>query len=305
MKTNWMTKGKAYFVSALFSIVALGAQPAQAVIGEYYIGIDNLQTIATGTYAGLANPNFGRPTFLLAHPSDTNPSTNHYHSIGVYSYSGSASSPTTLATNSNNRIPEISTGQSPLPLLPGTGAFASRFVNVHIPGLEYSDIVFRPTQSLAGFGAGTPEEFLYRSSANRWSALFSGSTNIGLQLLSISAGLGIADDSGANIFNAVNDIYNLGNGDSFGEFEPHFYTAASAAPGNYSATFRLVNLTSNLPGGQFSIDFQRVPEPSVLLLVGLGGTVIGIARVWRWKTASNTISRNAATPSAARCGHLG
>lgn len=287
MKTNWMTKGKAYFCAALFGIVAFGPQPVQAVLGEYYIGIDNLQTIATGTYAGLANPNFGRPTFLLAHPSDTNPSTNHYHSIGVYSYTGPAASPVTLTTNANNRIPEISTGQPPLPLLPGTGAFANSFVNIHIPGLEYSDLVFRPTQSLAGFGAGSPEEFLYRSSGNRWSAAFGGS-NIGLQLLSISAGLHIANDSGADILNAVNDVFSLGNGDSFSEFEPHFYTNGPA--GNYSASFRLINLTSGVTGGEFSIDFQRVPEPSVLLLVGLGGTLIGIARVWpREKSSSNAI----------------
>lgn len=279
-----MKRARDKFLSALVfaTVVAVGGllpQRAHALIGEYYIGIDNLQTIATGTYAGLTNPNFGRPTFLFAHPDDAVPANSHYHGIGAYSYTGPAGSPTILSTNANNQIPEISTGQPPLPLLPGTGAFANRYVNVHIPGLEYSDIVFRPTQSLAGFGAGSPEEFLYRSSSNRWSALFGGSTNIGLQLLAISAGLGIADDSGANIFNAVNDIYNLGNGNNFAEFDPRFYTAAGAAPGNYSATFRLVDLTSNVPGGEFSIDFQRVPEPSVLLLAGLGGTLIGIARV--------------------------
>lgn len=274
-----------YLLALLFAatVTAWGLVPqrAYALIGEYYVGIDNLQTFATGTYAGLVNPNFGRPTFLLAHPSDTNPSTNHYHSIGIYSYTGPVSSPTTLATNANNRIPEIGTRQPPLPLLPGSGAFANRFVNVHIPGVEYSDIVFRPTQSLAGFGAGSPEEFMYRSSGNRWSALFDATSNIGLQLLSISAGLGIADDSGASIFNSVNDIYTLGNGNSFGEFEPHFYTAASAAPGNYSASFRLVNLTSNVPGGQFSIDFQRVPEPSAMALVFAGLSLIAVAHFLR------------------------
>src|SRR5690348_16557896 len=73
----------------------------------FYIGYDSLAAVASGTYAGLSNPNVDRLTLLFDHG-------NHFHGIGAYSYSGSASAPVVLSTNANNRIPEISSREEPL-----------------------------------------------------------------------------------------------------------------------------------------------------------------------------------------------
>ncbi|MCS6289275.1 MAG: hypothetical protein H8K10_09895 [Nitrospira sp.] len=125
-----------------------GAVSVHASMLEYYVGVEGLQTIASGTYAGLNNPNHGRLTFLFAHPNETPPSTSHYHSIGAWSYSGPAGNPVVNTTNANNRIPEILSGQAPLPLVPGQGAQAGRWVNQAVPGLEYSNLRMASTQSL-------------------------------------------------------------------------------------------------------------------------------------------------------------
>src|SRR5690349_3565 len=82
-----------------------------------YIGYDGLSTVASGTYAGLSNPNLNRLTLLLDHG-------DHFHGIGAYSYTGPATSPTILPTNTNNRIPEISSKEEPLPLTHGGGLYA-------------------------------------------------------------------------------------------------------------------------------------------------------------------------------------
>lgn len=46
-----------------------------------YVGYDGLATIASGTYAGLSNPNPNCLIFLLDHG-------NYFHGIGVYRYTG-------------------------------------------------------------------------------------------------------------------------------------------------------------------------------------------------------------------------
>ena len=47
---------------------------------------------------------------------------------------GPAGNPVVNTTNTNNRIPEIFSGQAPLPLVPGQGAQAGRWVNQAVPG---------------------------------------------------------------------------------------------------------------------------------------------------------------------------
>jgi hypothetical protein len=154
---------------------------AQASLVEYYVGVDNQQTIASGTYAGLPNPNFGRLTFLFAHPDETTPADNHYHGIGAWSYSGPAASPTVNATNANNSIPETFSGQEPLPLFQGQGAQAGKWVSQAVPGLEYSDLQWESTQSLSSASPGTPEHFLFTSSSGRWAEPLD-NTNLALEL---------------------------------------------------------------------------------------------------------------------------
>ncbi|MBD2345132.1 all3515 family Zur-repressed PEP-CTERM protein [Anabaena subtropica] len=241
---------------------------------EYYIGLDGLRVLTGGMYAGLENPNYNRLTFLFAHREEDF-TTNHFHGIGVYSYSGLLDSPTINPSNTNNRIPETYTGQLPLQLLPGKGAFSGRLVNT-ATGEEYSNIKI---ESIATLATATDEDdqYLFNSSGGRWQSSLTGAT-IGLQLLEISSGLNIADETGVNIFNSVGDIYTIGTGDDF-TFKPKFWTDAAATLGKYSATFKLVDISTNssrtplLESGTFSFDFrvEQVPEPSTTVSLGLLG----------------------------------
>ena len=142
----------------LGTTIFMGSSAAATV--SYYVGLDNLGTLTSGDYAGLVNPNLGRLTMLYNHG-------DHFHGIGAYSYTGPSGSPTVLPTNTNNRIPETSSGDDPLPLSPGTGLYAGALVNYPGPS-EYSDIVFNSVNQLAGFGPADPETILFLSSGGRW-----------------------------------------------------------------------------------------------------------------------------------------
>lgn len=276
-------KGWCILVLALYAGLS---RSVQALPSEYFVALDALQTLPTGTYAGLANPNAQRLTFLFAHPNDANPSSNHFHGIGAYSYTGPAASPTVLTTNSNNRIPEISTGQPPLPLLLGTGNQAGRLLSQAVAGLEYSDLAIASIQALAGFAATSPEGFLFNSSDKRWISPLTGA-GITLELVSISPGLQVADHLGSVILSQAGQSYRLGTGNTF-SFTPVFFVdAATALPGTtYSATFRLHDVntipdhTPYLDSGTFQMDFVATPEPSTLALCSLGFTGLACAG-WR------------------------
>ncbi len=249
---------------------------ADVINTEYFIGVDGLSTIGSGIYSGLSNPNAGRLTFLFAHPDEVQPSSSHYHSIGAYSYSGPADNPTISPTNANNRLPETYSGQSPLPLLSGSGNHAGRLISQALPDLEYSNLQMHSTQSLNGFAAGTTEDFLFHSSGNRWSGALDGAM-IGLQLVGITSGLHIANELGETILSSLNDIYNLGWGNNLA-FLPTFFTADDAIDGIYSASLRLVDLSGRFrESGVFNFDFQvshQVSEPVTILLLFAG--LIGI-----------------------------
>lgn len=239
---------------------------------EYYIGLDGLRFLTSGTYAGLENPNYNRLTLLFAHREDDF-TTNHFHGIGTYSYSGTLDNLSINPTNPNNRIPERYTGQLPLQLLPGKGVLSGRLISGATEE-EYSNLKIEPITALAT-ATDEDDKALFNSSRGRWQSPLTGST-IGLQLLSISTGLNIADATGRNIFNSVNDIYTIGAGDSF-TFKPIFWTDKAATIGAYSATFKLVDVgtssdrTPLLESGTFSFDFrvEQVPEPSTTLSLGL------------------------------------
>lgn len=248
------------------------AAPSSSATVTFYTGLDNLETLTSGSYAGLANPNLGRLTLLFNHG-------DHFHGIGTYSYTGPTGSPTVIPTSANNRIPEISSGENPLPLSPGAGLYTGALAN-HPGPSEYSDIVFNSFNQLDSFGPGTPETILFQSSAGRWNTSLTGS-QIALELLSITPGLNVGTLLSTNIFAGPNSTYLLGDGSGF-EFTPVFWTNAGVSSGTYSVTMRLVDLQASpsaaLPSGEFSFDFAvtSVPEPGSALLIGVGLTALGI-----------------------------
>lgn len=260
-----------------FFATAVGAVPLG---NTYFVGVDGLATLPSGTYAGLENPNAGRLTFLLGHG-------NHYHGLGSWSYSGPASSPTVESTNSNNTIPELYTELPPLSLLPGSGAYAGTWMSglgSAPQDLEYGDLGMLATAVLAATG-DPADAALFNSSSGRWTGSL-GSQSIGLELVSISAGLQIGDALGNALFGAgVGSIESLGVGDSLA-FDPVFFTSV-AEPADYSATFRLLDLGTAEGGaavlgdsGTFNLAFTVVPAPGTALLMGFG-LIIGLATVRR------------------------
>lgn len=239
--------------------LVLLATTAQAVDVHYYIAVDNAPVLTSGTYAGQPNPNYGRLTFLVAHVNDANPSTNHFHSIGAYSYTGPANQPTVIATSSNNRLPEIATGDLPLSLVPGASPYTDKLIS-HPTDAEYSDLHMASIQTLSTFPSTSSAGILLRSSAERWSVSLAGAV-VALQLVSITPELNIADAAGKLILYRKSH-HLLGDGNSL-TFFPTFWTHDYAVPGTYSATFKLVDMrphgTPLGESGRFTIDF-RVPR---------------------------------------------
>lgn len=262
------------FLLAAPLVLSTAFSPAQAQKTEYYIGLDGFEILATGTYAGLENPNYNRLTFLYAHWEE-DPTTNHFHSIGAYSYSGTVDNLTINSTNTNNRIPETYTGQAPLTLLPGTGIYGDRLISTST-GNEYSNLNIKAVASLKN-STEAEDQYMFNSSNGRWQPSLEGA-KIGLQLTAISSGLNIGDSAGVDILKSVGDTYEIGNGDNF-SFTPTFWTDAAAPLGTYSATFKLVDLNTDnnrtpfAESGTFSFDFEvrKVPESSAVLGLGIVG----------------------------------
>lgn len=231
----------------------------------FYIGYDSLATVASGTYAGLSNPNMNRLTLLLDHGE-------HFHGIGTYSYSGPAGAPDVLSTNVNNRIPEISSNEAPLVLAPGSGLYAGT-LRTEVGSSEYSYLGIASIQSLSGHAAGSAEDVLFRSSNNRWSGQLN-NTDIALRLVESTAGLHVGTETTKDIF-ASSDVFGLGAGNSL-EFEPVYWVDGTAPSGTYSATFELLNTQTGSAikdSGTFHFDFavSPVPEPGTyaMLIAGL------------------------------------
>jgi hypothetical protein len=66
---------------------------------------------------------------------------------------------------------------------------------------------------------------------------------VALELVQIIPGLAIADEARQTVLTKVGDIHILGDGNTL-SFTPIFWTKGLAAPGPYSATFRLHDLRS-------------------------------------------------------------
>jgi hypothetical protein len=258
---------------ALLAVLCISAARAQHH-DVYFIGVDGLSTIGSGTYRGLANPNFGRLTLLFAHYT---PGTEHYHPIGAWSYSGPPSSPAVNNTNTNNRLPELYQRQRPggqeyIYMRPGSGAFAG-YYRTGLDSDEYSNLLTQPTGVLAG-STDPAIQRLYNSSGGRWRGTL-GDARIGLRLVDITPGLRITLPDGTPILPSVGSVYEIGAGDNFA-FLPVFSVAMGSPVQVYSASFQLIDLNNTAgyrplrDSGVFHFDLYPVPEPSTVAVLGAG-----------------------------------
>ena len=269
--------------SSILGLVALALAPLGSSAASrhdegigFYIGYDGLPAVASGTYAGLSNPNLDRLTFLLDHGS-------HFHGIGTYSYAGRATAPSILSTSANNRIPEISSNEAPLPLIQGSGFYAGT-LRTDVGSSEHGYLGIASIQSLAGHPPGSMEDILFQSSNNRWSGQLN-DAEIGLRLVESTPGLHIGRETTKDIY-ASGDTFMLmpGTGSDF-EFKPVYWVDDAAPAGVYSATFELLNTASGssiMNSGAFHFDFavSAVPEPGSHAMF-LAGLLTLISITWR------------------------
>jgi hypothetical protein len=248
--------------SSILGLAALALTPFSSSAASrhdegigFYIGYDGLSTLPSGTYARLSNPNSNRLTLLLDHG-------NHFHGIGTYSYTGPVTAPAVLSTSTNNRIPEISSGEAPLPLTQGSGFYADT-LRTDVGSSEYGYLGIASIQSLASHPSGSMEDILFQSSSNRWSGQLN-DVEIGLRLVESTPGLHIGTETTKDIY-ATGDIFMLGAGNDF-EFKPVYWVDSAVPSGAYSATFELLNIAAGSPvmnSGTFHFDFavSPIPEP--------------------------------------------
>ncbi len=267
------------------SVVALttaAIADGDAPTDVYIIGVDSLRTFTAGAYAGLPNPNYNRLTFLYAHYT---PGTEHFHSIGAWSYAGSRDNPIVRNTNNNNRIPELGQreyGQRHLNLRPGSGVFAGKWIS-GLDGGEYSNLNMRPFDYLFNFQSDERVSRLINSSRGRWRTTLPTNAIIGLQLMEISDGLNIARRDGTSVDLQPGQVLTLGTGADW-VFDPVFWVVDGASEGVYSVGFRLLDLNTAegyVPlrdSGVFYLDFY-VAEPASMLALsaGLAG-LVGLRR---------------------------
>ncbi len=251
-----------------------GTEAGRAEMVLYYVGQDRLATLASGTFRGLPNPNAGRLTLLYAHPYLEAPLNNHYHSIGIYTYTGTSNAPVVVPTNANHRIPEISTGQAPLTLVPSTnGPLAGKRVNATTVE-NYSDPRIRSVHRLLPhvtptatnhFGYGSAEYVMFHSGAGRWTNSLAG-TVVAMELVEKSPGLHVGTDEQPDALVNPGDRVVMGDGDTF-EFRPLVWTEADAVPGTYSLQFKLVDVSGGpSPMGESGIVtflYRVQPEPEL------------------------------------------
>lgn len=265
-----------HLTRSLLGAVALwsGTQNTPAELVSYYVGRDGLTTLTSGTFRDLPNPNAGRLTLLYAHAYPENPLNNHYHSIGIYTYTGTSNAPVVVPTNANHRIPEASTGQLPLTLVPSTNALhTGRLINAATVE-NYSDPRFRSvhrilphvtTTATNHFGYGSAEYVMFHSGSRRWTNPLAGAV-VAMELVEKSPGLHVGTDDQPDALVNPGDRIVMGDGDTF-EFRPLVWTEADAEPGTYSLRFKLVDVS----GGPSPIEesgivtflYRVQPEPEL------------------------------------------
>ncbi|MEQ8847811.1 all3515 family Zur-repressed PEP-CTERM protein [Botrimarina sp.] len=281
------------FLSVLF--VGAAAAAPEPGITLYHVGYDNSPLINFGAYTGLENPNYQRLTFLLSHTFPENATSNHFHRIGAYSYTGSPSDPQP-GFSANNRVPEPYQMDDGLSLLPGSGVFAGKLISglgpAAYPGdeieQEYGDTTIAPIDNLFQYDNAAdpdgdfdfhPGHYLLNASGGAYKQSIANAT-VGLKLVGLTPGLTIHDGSGSVVMDAVNDSVVLGPGADWA-FEPVFAVgAATPAGATYEATFVLQDLSPTPAFGdsaEFTFAFVAVPEPSSAAAV-LAALAAGLAR---------------------------
>lgn len=283
---------KRNLILSLAAAVSVGATLSQAQLITFYVGQDGLATLASGTYRGLPNPNAGRLSFLYAHAYlgvtervNQPPITlfnNHYHSIGIYTYTGPAEAPVTVPTNANFRIPEASTGQLPLTLVAETnGLFAGKLVNKKTVE-NYSDPRIRSVHDILPhitatatnqFGYGSAEYVMFYSSGGRWTNKLDGVV-VALELVEKSPELRVGTASQLEALVHPGDRVTMGDGNSF-EFTPVVWAEPATASGTYELKFKLVDVSGGqsplLESGIVTFWYRVVPEPELTIETLTGG----------------------------------
>jgi hypothetical protein len=283
----------ARFTLPTAAALLLSFTPAHAELLSYYIGVDNQATIPSGTYAGLANPNYNRLTLLFAHHYPvggipTGHTSNHYHSKGIYRYTGdNLGANTATVFNVSDYVPEGTL--APLPLTLGTGIYAAKLVtnassNPSDPLYHFSQLEIGNTQSLAGFGAEAGETYMFNSSAGRWNSAFA-DADVHFELVSLTPGLHLGSTSLLDLVGNPGDDVHLGEGSEFFGFTPILWTASDAAPGIYEATFKIVDESGTFgESGEIRLRTEVIPEPGSALLLALGLSFVVTRRARRLAT---------------------
>lgn len=268
MKINhFVTPRNPLFLAAAALMITL-AQPADAAFVSYYVGVDGLATIASGTYAGLSNPNHNRLTFLYAHVYPDAPANNHYHSKGIQVYSGPnlGEGATATGTSSSNYVPEGTLPPLNLSFSSG-GLYDGKLISAMQSGNAFSALTLEDTGMLGGSAPDSGENILFNSSGGRWNGPLTGA-DVHLELVSLSSGLNVGNATTLNLF--LNPGDNLHLDESF-SFTPLFWTDANAVPGVYTAQFKLTDESGTFgDSGAFEYRFNVVPEPSSALLGAVG-----------------------------------
>lgn len=261
-------------LSSLAIVLAGSATTASANFAEYYIAVDGLANLTSGTYAGLANPNHNRLSLMVAHTYPDTPASNHYHNKSAHVYVGPLPTPTVQPRPASNWIPEGST-RPPEPLVPGAGPLAGYWVT---DGEGWGNTEIRSTASLAVAAAGSPEQVLFASSAGRYTTLPS-AANVSLKLLETN-GLKVLGPGGAVLLDEAGETTSIGLANASLSWAPYFAVDANAPLGTYSATFQLIDTTGSFgDSGQFVFN-AFVPEPTALAGIAVAAvTLLGRRRL--------------------------
>jgi len=261
---------------AALAAAALLAIPhhGEAALVSYYIGVDGMQTIGTGEFTGMANPNANRLTFLYAHPDEETPANSHYHSKGIFRYQPGTGASPVIETSPSNYLPEGS--NPPLAMTAGTGIYEGKSVVLEDPANHSSLIHFKSTADLDGFTAGSSENYMFNSSSGRWTGSLAGA-DVHLVLVSMTPGLNLGTGS-----SLLSDLAHPGDELHLGEaidFSPVFWIEGDAPGGTYTADFKLVDESGTFgDSGVFQFRFNVVPEPSAALLSGGALMLLGLRR---------------------------